>query len=129
MSEPTLPCELTKGVTATREGLVIEKDHPLYPWTKLNGSVKRQQSTSGLPYRVWKWPQAAKHLRYREGERWCHAETGSDVIICVSPEYADVAPIMRKKLHRLAALLCDGAEELRTLHWCIHNLGEDQNDD
>ena len=129
MDESTLPCELTKGVTATREGLVIERDHPLYPWVKLQGSVKRQWSVTGVPsYRVWKWPEVAKHLRYREGEPWCY--TFSNNVMCGIPTFCELETVhIAHGLRRLAAILCNGAEELRILHWAVHNLGEEQVND
>jgi len=126
MDEPTLPYELTKGVTATREGLIVDKQHALYPWVKLHGSVKVWPlDYNAQPYRVWKWPQAAKHLRYREGEPWCHVDGIAQTIEC----HTGRALYLHAALHRLAALLCDDAEAFRTLRWAIHNLGEEQVND
>jgi len=110
MRDP-LPRQLSTGVTATREGLVIEREGLL---TVIGA---RSAELRGIPAICW---QAAHELlSYRDGEPWCRAEWPGI--------YGGTEPLVEalhdEVLHRLAAILCDGAEEFRTLHWCIINLG------
>ena len=109
-----LSYELTRGVTATREGLEFETGRG---WSNLFTGRLR-----GDVYIVC-WSKAAERLRYREGEPWCVDDEWDNGLICDTttlsyhgtPSY----------LHRLAAILCDGADEFRVLHWCIHNMPND----
>jgi hypothetical protein len=105
-----LPYTLTAGVVATPEGLTgdVERIGRL-----LDLTPEREMEPPVVP-----WSDAAEQLRYREGEPWC-AEGDYDEIVCVRgsalpPEYA---------LHRLAAILCDDAEAFRVLHWCVTEIG------
>ena len=110
-----LPYKLTKGVTATREGIVFPMEHILYPWCKVFGRSTGMRGESLLP-----WPDAARRLRYREGEPWCrNARDGF-----VNCGWWDLLPFASEDcLHRLAAILCDDAETFCVLHWCVINLG------
>lgn len=65
-----LPYELTKGVTATREGLEINADCPMLLFVMLNEIGFKKRSGSFASHLV-PWLDAARLLRYREGEPWC----------------------------------------------------------
>ena len=114
-----LPYQLTEGVTATREGIVFQMEHVLYPWCKVFGRSTGMRGKSLLP-----WPDAAKRLRYRDGQPWCMvlewetSDGGLVPMIVCGTETAD-----GYALQRLAAILCDDAEAFRMLHWCVNNLG------
>jgi len=117
---PQLPYTLTNGVTATREGLVFED-------TKLAMFIVDEHDDNDLEYgilgaqgRLYRipWPDAAKRLRYREGENYCDVLDDGVGIHCYLPD----GPSDYTKLHRLAAILCDDAEAFRVLHWCVYNL-------
>ena len=119
-----LPYTLTKGVTATREGLWIRDGLPVatpdwfadYRWWP-------NDATSRIA-----WPDAAERLQYREGEPWCqlsefeHLDIGNTHvnIVCFPGNFYTDKP----SLHRLAAILCEDADAFRVLLWCVHNLGE-----
>ena len=124
---PVLPVQLTEGVTATREGLWITDTEPvrfMFPsWDDFYDG------------RLISWDDAAERLRYQEGEPWCTSSDGAFTrdIVCHSGKrkpsglsgYIFGEPIKDNPLHRLAAILCDGAEEFRVLHWCVHHLATD----
>ena len=117
-----LPYQLTEGVTATREGIVFQMEHVLYPWCKVFGRSTGMRGKSLLP-----WPDAAKRLRYREGEPWClPCYDDPRDIQCVSAKVSARETAQLTFLHRLAAILCDDAEALLVLHWAVHNLGGKQ---
>ena len=114
---PVLPVQLSEGVTATRGGLWIRDGLPV--------------ATPDLFADYWWWPNdatsciswadAAEHLQYQEGEPWCVDSERDNGLICdaTTPAYHGTPSY----LHRLAAILCDGADEFRVLHWCVHNFG------
>jgi len=114
-----LPYQLTKGVTATQEGLVFTAEH----------LVESLFVGEWLSHNDWgvSWPDAAERLRYREGMGWCqlsdfeHIYTGDTHvnIVCFPGNYHTGKPA----LHRLAAILCDDAEAFGILHECVTELG------
>ena len=118
-----LPYELTTGVTATREGLVF--DEPAM-WIREafehHGSMWIRDAFEHHGWRLVEWPDAAEQLRYRKGEPWCH-----DSITCIFCVRADDTRDTWIGLHRLAAILCDTAEQFRVLHWCVMNLSGEAN--
>ena len=122
MDEPTLPCELTKGITATRGGLLFDA----YVWDAFHTAGYFGQHGVEVPSAriLIPWSEVAKRLRYHEGHPWCCAWRNNAIRCAMSP-----APPPPDTLHRLAALLCDDAEAFRTLHWAVHNLGEEQVND
>lgn len=111
---------LSKGVTATREGLVVTDLH-LVHWIAFDvGAITGDMDGWTIP-----WPDAAERLRYREGEPWCfwhnETDTGEAVVELAShPNCRELFPT----LHRLAAIMCDDAEAFRVLHFCITQFGE-----
>ena len=124
-----LPYQLTAGVTATREGLVVDR------------GVEIPYNATMTWYATWidnvviiEWPDAAERLRYREGGPWSHTHPWDDDIMCGNT-HGDYGPDLEDggiALHRLAAILCDDAEAFRVLWWCLHNLvvlqeSEDEN--
>ncbi len=118
-----LPYTLTKGVTATREGLVTNGYY---------GQIITEMTTEEWEdtyegeggWGLIPWPDAAEQLRYREGEPWCWADHKISNAISCSNELLLIRdneyPV---SLHRLAAILCDDAEAFRVLHWCVTEMG------
>jgi len=117
-----LPYTLSEGVQATHEGVRISVNASI-AMSAMLAACGHEKISTGLQTLI-EWPDVVQVFRYREGEPWCHAETGSAVVICVSPEYADVAPIIRTKLRRLAAIIVDDAEAFRVLHRCIKEFSD-----
>ena len=112
-----LPYTLTKGVTATREGLVIEWGNPIV--TFFNDARK----DLGMSQWTVAWPDAAERVRYREGEPWCCYDERNNGLLCDKSILAyHGAP---SYLHRIAAILCDDAEAFRVLHWCVTIFGQE----
>ena len=113
-----LPYTLTKGVTATREVLVIEWGNPIATFFD-NARKELGKSEWLVP-----WPDAAARLRYQESEPWCWADHKISNAITCSNELLLIRdneyPV---SLHRLAAILCDDAEAFRVLHWCVTEMG------
>ena len=118
-----LPCQLTKGVTATREGLVAHDDYGTLfcddgeeEWYE-----KYEEYNGATVRRLIPWPDAAERLRYRDGEPWCVDSERDNGLICdtTTPAYHGTPSY----LHRLAAILCDDAQAFLVLHWCVTNLG------
>ena len=115
-----LPCELTQGVTATREGLVFNSVLQIAAeYFHYRGSP-----TLDGPI-VIEWADAAERLKYKPAEPWCDVPPADmtdvdDVIQCDSPW--NLPSDHGITLHRLAAILCDDADRFRVLHWCVHNL-------
>lgn len=118
-----LPYTLIKGVTATREGLVIEWGHPVV--TFFNDARK----DLGMSQWTVSWPDAAKRLRYRESEVSVMYDAMYNEIVLRESEWEFIAIPERLVLARLAAILCDDAEGFRVLHWCISNLGGENTDE
>ena len=116
-----LPYTLTKGVTATQEGLLVTSYHGQIV-TQLTTEEWEDEYEGNTGWGLIPWRDAAERLRYREGEPWSHAAADNTGIIvgCYKPLYSGDGYL----LHRLAAILCDGSEEFRVLHWCVHNLGQ-----
>ena len=124
-----LPHELSEGVTATRDGLWIA-DALRYTEHLAQFFTHTQKTATWVsyiprPYMLFvTWPDAAEGLRYRKGEPWCKALFDQlNAIECVGTER-----LPRKStpaLSRLAAILCNDADAFRVLHWCIYNLGGD----
>jgi hypothetical protein len=114
-----LPHTITKGVTATREGLVFDRQNVSQPLGDADlriFSAWEVNTEQGL-YRV-RWPDAAERLRYREGEPWCQVVYKNLYFGgCDDGPCSDI-PV----LHRVASLLCDDAESFTILHWCVRNL-------
>jgi hypothetical protein len=70
------------------------------------------------------WPDAAERLRYREGAPWCNVMQGfRDWFPIVCKSRKENANELLFPLHRLAAILCDDAEAFRVLHWCVTEMG------
>lgn len=124
MSEK-LPYELTKGVTATREGLIVDPVEGASDWLTDAIGYDGAWEYYGVTAMRIAWRYVAESLRYREGEPWCIViGDKTHGIDC----FADGFTIPNQNrvqmvLHRLAAILCDDAEAFRVLHWYIHNLG------
>lgn len=117
-----LPYTLTKGVTAAREGLVIEKNAVIAQAIMLAES-HQPQIMVGMQT-AFRWPDAAERLRYREGEPYCElyiGELGRTGFLRCEPPFTNPGNDCIA-LHRLAAILADDAEGFRILWWCIHNL-------
>lgn len=110
---------LSEGVYATRSGLEFD---PMIA-DELAGFV-------GGPFLVGDtllgWRPAAKRLRYQKGQPWCWsgASSGCD-IACYAPAINTKGgrPNSTRRLHRIAALLCDTSGAFLVLHWCITELG------
>ena len=124
-----LPYTLTKGVTATREGLEIED-------MKLTMFIVDEHDDNDLEYaipggevgvRLYRipWPDAAERLRYREGENW--AQLMNNHIVIEPGKYNPFSDL--PVLHRLAAILCDDAEAFRVLHWCVTSMLQEIKDE
>lgn len=119
-----LPYTLTKGVTATWDGLVFN--------SILQVSAEyfdyRGNPTLDGPI-VIKWPDVAERLRYREGEPWATVSDRDDDMP-VACGYGDPkewgGTDAAYTLHRITAILCDDAEAFRVLHWCIYNITRQQ---
>lgn len=122
-----LPYTLTKGVTAAREGLVVRTgwiQNAIDPLHKHGGAAYPRVDTSGWLY---SWPDAAERLRYREGDPWCGLTESDDYEWTMWCEIGLPNAHGREyALHRLAAILCDDAEALQVLHWCVKNLGGEE---
>ncbi len=103
-----LPYTLTTGVTATREGLVIEREGLL---TVIGARGVELSGRTAI-----NWKGAHELLSYRDGEPWCREQHG--IIECWDTTFVIEEDI---KLHRLAAILCDDAACFRVLHYCIMN--------
>ncbi len=117
-----LPYTLTKGVTATRDGLVFDVTAPVAMATCI--AAEGHQSIRVGMRTTWTWPDAAERLRYREGEAFCWAhETWPTSFVMQDKTGADVKDFVGPALSRLAAMLCDDVESFRVLHWCVGNLG------
>ena len=120
-----LPYQLTTGVTATREGLYLAPSWSgiieMYCATDDDESwvIPDDAIVTAEGNALWAWPDAAARLRYRDGEPWC-TDTLAGSIIC--PRRRSDTDV-EHALHRLAAILCDTADDFRVLHWCVKNLG------
>lgn len=120
-----LPHTLTTGVVATREGLVIdaEADTPVIHALLLQGL------SSQFAWYVMPWPDAAERLRFVVGAPGLGLrddDYDSLTFEMMKPNIRYYRSDEIGRLHRLAAILCDDAEAFRVLHWCVHNL-TDQN--
>jgi hypothetical protein len=129
-----LPTQLTKGVSATREGLVTNGYY---------GQIITEMTTEEWEdtyegeggWGLIPWPDAAERLRYREGEPWCTSSDGAFTrdIVCregrITPSgltgFIFGEPIKDNPLHRFAAILCEDAEGFRVLHACIKEFGDE----
>ncbi len=119
-----LPYQLTAGVTATREGLVVGRYEEIPYNATSTWPASQDWKTDTV---IISWPDAAERLRYQESEPWCGLTESDDyewTMWCETGlpnahgrEYA---------LHRLAAILCDDADAFRVLHWCVKNLGGEE---
>ena len=128
-----LPYRLTEGVTATDDGIIFYTSAAI-AMAVCSASEGNNLLNVAMPT-VWRWPSAAERLRYREGQPWCTSSDGAFTrdIVCHSGKrkpsglsgYIFGEPIKDNPLHRLSSILCDGADEFRVLHWCIHNLPND----
>ena len=120
-----LPYKLTEGVTATREGLVMNPALGLH-WvigfevTCITRAIENE-SADVIIY----WPDAAKRILYHKGEPGVFTlPTYTEAIVCFTRTKVIEGTITGAiTLHRLAAILCDDAEAFRMLHWCVNNLG------
>jgi hypothetical protein len=108
-----LPYELTEGVIATEEGLLISNVKRFYLAQLLQ--VTSEPGEICIP-----WPDAADRLHYRDGKPWCYEFHGS--IICGKSGVPKTVHILHQ-LHRIAAILCEDAEAFRVLHACIEEFG------
>lgn len=116
---PQLPCVLSRGVLATREGLIF---HPNAPIAMAACIAAEGHEVINVGMRTtWTWPDAAERLRYREGEPYCELFDVQSIFRNETPYQAISEGAMQ--LHRLAAILCKDTEAFSALHWCIHNLG------
>ena len=110
-----IPCELTKGVTATREGLqfasplMVTVEYFPYDISDLDEPLT-------IP-----WKDASERLRYRDGEPYCDVLDDGVGVHCYAAD--EPQPHDYPRLHRLAAILCDDAEAFLVLHWCVTELG------
>jgi len=114
-----LPYTLTDGVTATRDGLVVDAAVNQIAYHVLDGP-----ELFDSPECLITWPDAAERLRYREGEPYVSVTETDDfewVMWCET--HIPNAHGRQYALHRLAAIICDDAEAFRVLHWCAKNLG------
>lgn len=131
-----LPFTLTAGVTATREGLLIDASETGSGLVRFFGSARRVVKSTIrqlTPYDYYTetaylvlWRDAAKHLRYQEGQPWITLNSaGSEGEFYCVPANAEIEDkdIESGMLHRLAAIICDDAAAFRVLHWCATNLG------
>jgi hypothetical protein len=116
MTEPTLPCKLTTGITATRGGLLFDA----YVWDAFHTAGYFGQYGVDTPSAriLIPWPEVAEKLRHRGGEPWCSAWKNDTIRCAVFP-----TPTPLEILHRLAAILCDDAQAFQVLYWAIDNLG------
>lgn len=122
-----LPYTLTKGVTATREGLAF-RDEGLFSFIAEIGSEEEffqaEKVYAGMfDDPIMRWPDAAERLRYREGEPWSSIYHGRIVCYSAADNWGENSSMWN--LHRLAAILCDDAEAFRMLHWCVTELEGD----
>lgn len=112
-----LPCNLSRGVTATREG--IDFSNGLSITAEYFGYDHDNMKL--LEPLVIPWHVAAERLRYRSGEPWCF--DFDDDIMCVNPEKRpDPVDKDTRALGRLASIIADNGAAFRVLHWCLNNL-------
>jgi len=112
-----LPYTLTNGVTATRDGLKIDASvNPIAYYIMGGPGLYR------IPDFTISWSDVAECLRYREGGPWCACNGRNGLFHCGTAALSDEDGDKQGALHRFAAILCDGAEAFRVLHWCLHNL-------
>ena len=116
--EDRLPYQLTAGVVATKDGLRVLDAIQLNAIADLAGFAVWKQHSRLPTTPIISWPIIAERLRYRKGKPWCAPEEND--IYCGSGRVDERE--LQNALHRLAAILCDGAEEFRMLYWCLGNL-------
>jgi hypothetical protein len=112
-----LPYTLTKGVVATREGLTGDVERI----GRLLDLTPERETDPPIVY----WPDAAERLRYREGEPYCElyiGELGRTGFLRCEPPFTNPGDDCIA-LHRLTAILADDVEAFRVLHWCVTELG------
>jgi hypothetical protein len=117
-----LPYQLTKGVTATREGLYFKgrtaARHAMKPHQLLQDPHDGKYGQLYLP-----WGETAERLRYREGELWCSIYHGRIACYSAADDWQNNSSMWN--LHRHAAILCDDAEAFRVLYQCIEEYGDE----
>lgn len=119
-----LPYNLTKGVTAMREGLQIEPQWLVAAFSmNLTDDVKtiRPIVEGGLMITTWPWKDAAERLLYPGFGPGVYCNPMLNVTINFDETECDENCMM---LARISALLHDDAEGFRVLHECVTNLGE-----
>lgn len=119
---------LSEGVYATRPGVRLDDRmvEVIAAWFQIDtGEVfdlcYQWVGKDGATYisNLWPWSDAAKRLRYQEGQPWCILGPGNSILCESRPMDAIRGSIM----NRFAAILCDDANAFRVLHWCITELG------
>lgn len=115
-----LPYELSTGVTATQEGMILANDAPDHIVSIAVGWPGYARA-SGLLGWIYSWPDVAKQVRFQKGEPWCVAAIIGLGIMCFPGEMQNIR--CDEALHRVASMLADDAEAFTVLYWCIYNLG------
>lgn len=116
---------LSEGVYATREAFEFRTKSTSWvraalgaeAWHELRSAEQLLNPPSGW---MLMWWEAAKRLRYQEGQPCAWIAQDRDPIYCgmkVNEEWRISC------LHRVAALICDNANAFRVLYWCITELG------
>jgi len=118
-----LPYQLSQDVWATEYGIEstpeMNEVFMVYGGATLTNGRKTFSHSDPVSWMTYlSWHEAKQLLEYRDGEPWCHDTARG--ILCVPGDETNDTWI---GLHRLAAILCDTAEQFRVLHWCVQNLG------
>lgn len=118
------------GVTATREGLVIENNAP----PELHGMIVDWpviMRLSGYAGVLVPWPDAAERLRYPGHGPWALVPnknrgdgTKAGPIICGNKPKSPQE--YRLILRRVAAQLADDGVAFHIIYWCVTELGGEQ---
>lgn len=121
---------LSEGLHATRAGIRLDDRmvEVIAAWFQIDAGEAfdlcyQWLGNDGATYisNLWPWSDAAKRLRYQEGQPWCAVLNNR--ITCenfqiVLPLHEEVKP-----LNRAATLFCDDAAAFAVLYWCITELG------
>lgn len=120
-----LPYQLSQDVWATEYGIESTPDmnavFMFYGGAILTNGRKTFSQAAPVSWITYlSWREAKHLLAYRDGEPWSIDDVRGIYCGVVGDEPLDENETY---LHRLAAILCDTAEQFRVLHWCVHNLG------
>lgn len=119
-----LPYELSRGVTAIREGLCIDCLHrPWLSWILNHEYIRVPKEELCKDALLWPWPHAAESLRYRDGEPivW----TANDMLVTINYSEWSINHAHGIALDRVSAMLHKDADGFRILYACIEELGDE----